>query len=94
VLGLSLASVNLVGARPLLVKQPLEESCRLRPVLTLLSGVASRLLAQPALWAELIFLTHRHGDSWDASCQTALPLAYPGSHPHNTSPQNWQSLIG
>jgi hypothetical protein len=54
---LSLASIDLVGARPLLVKQPLEESCHLCPALALLSGVASRLLAQPALQFEPVFLT-------------------------------------
>jgi hypothetical protein len=46
----SLASVDLVGARPLLAKQSLGESCHLRPALALLGGVASRQLVQPALW--------------------------------------------
>jgi hypothetical protein len=53
----SFASVDLVGARPLLAKQPLEESCLHRPALALLGGVASRLLAQPALRAESVFLS-------------------------------------
>jgi hypothetical protein len=53
----SLASVDLVGARPLLAKQPLEESCHLRPALALLGGVASRLLAQPTLRSESVFLS-------------------------------------
>jgi hypothetical protein len=30
----------------------------------------------------------------DVSRQTTLPLAYPGSHPHDTSPRNWRSLMG
>jgi hypothetical protein len=53
----SLTSVDLVGARLLSAKQPLEESCRLRLALALLGGVASRLLAQPALRTEPVFLT-------------------------------------
>jgi hypothetical protein len=44
----SFAYVDLVGDRPLLAKQPLEDSCLHRPALALLGGVASRLLAQPA----------------------------------------------
>jgi hypothetical protein len=79
----SLASVDLVGARPLSAKQPLEGSCRLRPALALLGGVASRLLALPALWSEPVFLTWHRGDSWDVSRQTTLLLAYPRSHPHD-----------
>jgi hypothetical protein len=47
----------LSGAKPLLAKQPLEESCLHRPTLALLGGVASRLLAQPALRAGPVFLT-------------------------------------
>jgi hypothetical protein len=47
----------LSGARPLSAKQPLEESSLHRPALALLSGVASRLLAQPALRAEPVFLS-------------------------------------
>jgi hypothetical protein len=62
--------------------------------LALLGGVASRLLVQPTLWTEPVFLSLRRGDSWDASRQIAVPLAYPRSHPHDTSPQNWQSLMG
>jgi hypothetical protein len=54
---LSFTSIDLVGARPLSVKQPLEESCLHRPALALLGGVASRLLAQPALGAEPVFLS-------------------------------------
>jgi hypothetical protein len=42
----------LSGARPLLAKHPLEESCLHRPALALLGGVASRLLVQAALRAE------------------------------------------
>jgi hypothetical protein len=53
----SFISVDLVGARPLSAKRPLEESCHLRPALALLGGVASRLLAQPAFWTEPVFLT-------------------------------------
>jgi hypothetical protein len=90
----SFASVDLVGARPLSAKQPLEESCLHRLALALLGGVASRLLVQPALRTELVFLTERRGDSWDASRQIAQPLACPRSHPHDTSPQNWRSLMG
>jgi hypothetical protein len=54
----SFASIDLVGARPLSVKQPLEGSCLLRPALALLGGVASQLLVQPALWAEPVFLSY------------------------------------
>jgi hypothetical protein len=90
----SFASVDLVGARPLSAKQPLEDSCLHRPALALLGGVSSRLLAQPALRAEPVFSSQRHGDSWDASRQIARPLACPRSHPHDTSPQNWRSLMG
>jgi hypothetical protein len=53
----SFASVDLVGARPLSAKQPLEESCLHRPALAFLDGVASQLLAQPALPAEPVFLS-------------------------------------
>jgi hypothetical protein len=51
----SFASVDLVGARPLSAKQPLEDSCLHRPALNLLGGVTNRLLAQPALRAEPVF---------------------------------------
>jgi hypothetical protein len=51
----SFASVDLVGARPLSVKELLEESCLHRLALALLGGVASRLLAQPTLRAEPVF---------------------------------------
>jgi hypothetical protein len=64
------------------------------PALALLGGVASRLLAQPALWAEPVFSPKSHGDSWDASRQIARPVACPISHPHDTSPRNWRSLMG
>jgi hypothetical protein len=53
----SFVSVDLVEARPLSVKWPLQESCCLRPALALLGGVASRLLAQPAFWTQPVFLT-------------------------------------
>jgi hypothetical protein len=52
----SFISVDLVGARLLSAEQPLEESCRLRPALALLGGVASRLLAQPTFWTGPVFL--------------------------------------
>jgi hypothetical protein len=47
----------LSGARPLSAKLPLEESYLLRSALALLGGVASRLLAQPVLWAEPVLFT-------------------------------------
>jgi hypothetical protein len=56
--------------------------------------VASRLLVQPALRSKPASLALRHGDPWDVSRQMALPLAYTDSHPHDTSPRNWQSLMG
>jgi hypothetical protein len=55
---------------------------------------ASRLLAQPALWLKPAPLAGSRSDLWDVSRQMALPLAYPDSHPHDNSPQNWQSLMG
>jgi hypothetical protein len=79
----SFASINLVRAKPLSAKQPLEDSCLHRPALALLGGVASRQLSQLALWTEPVFLLYRHGDSWDASRQIARFLAYPRSHPHD-----------
>jgi hypothetical protein len=51
----SFVSIDLVGAKPLSATQPLEESCLHRSALALLGGVASRLLAQPALRAEPVF---------------------------------------
>jgi hypothetical protein len=51
----SFASVKLVGARLLSAKQPLGRSCRLCPALALLGGIASRLLAQLALWLAPVF---------------------------------------
>jgi hypothetical protein len=53
----SFASVDLVGARPLSAKQPLEDSCLHRPALALLGGVVSRLLAQSGLRVEPVFLS-------------------------------------
>jgi hypothetical protein len=47
---------------------------------------ARRLLAQPALRLKPASLAGCRGDPWDVSRQMALPLAYPGSHPHDTSP--------
>jgi hypothetical protein len=90
----SFASVVLVGASPLLVKQPLGGFCPHRPALALLGGVASRLLAQPPLRVEPVFSSLSHGDSWDASRLIARPVACPISHPHDTSPRNWRSLMG
>jgi hypothetical protein len=48
--------------------------------------------AGPSGGAGLLVLSR--GDSWDASRQIARPLACPISHPHDTSPQNWRSLMG
>jgi hypothetical protein len=45
---------------------------------------ASRLLAQSALWLKPASLAGRRGDPWGISRQMALPLAYPGSYPHDT----------
>jgi hypothetical protein len=53
-----------------------------------------RLLAQPVPWSKSASSAGHRGDSWDVSRQTALPLAYPDSHSHDTSPRNWRSLIG
>jgi hypothetical protein len=50
--------------------------------------VASRLLAQPTLWLKPASLAGHPDDPWDTSQKMVLPLAYPDSHPHNTSPQN------
>jgi hypothetical protein len=77
-----------------LAKQPLWGFCLHRPALALLGGIASRLLAQPALRAEPVFSSLGRGDSWDASRQIAQPVACPISHPHNTCPRNWRSLMG
>jgi hypothetical protein len=52
----SLASVALVEASPLSAKQPLVGFCLHRPTPAFLDGITSRLLAQPALWAEPVFL--------------------------------------
>jgi hypothetical protein len=68
--------------------------CLHRPAPVLLGGVASRLLAQPALRVEPVFSCRSHGDSWDASQHTAWPVVRPLSHPHDTSPRNWRSLMG
>jgi hypothetical protein len=46
---------------------------------------ASRLLAQPALWLKPASSAGCRSDPWDVSCQIALPLAYPDSHPHNNT---------
>jgi hypothetical protein len=58
--------------------------------------VASRLLAQPAHRLKPASLAKHQGDSWDISRQMALPLAYPNSHPHDTSPEtgkvSWVSM--
>jgi hypothetical protein len=61
--------------------------CPHRPALTLLGGIASRLLAQPALRAEPVFSPLSRGDSWDASRQIAQPVAFPISHPHDKDHQ-------
>jgi hypothetical protein len=47
---------------------------------------ASRLLAQPTLQLKPAYLAGCRGDPWDVSPQIVLPLAYPDSHPHDTSP--------
>jgi hypothetical protein len=83
----SFASVDLVGARPLSAKWPLEDSCLHRSALALLGGVASRLLAQPVLRAEPVFSSLRCGDSWDASWQIARPLACPEVIPTTLAPE-------
>jgi hypothetical protein len=66
-----------------LAKQPLEGFCLHRSALALLGGIASRLLAQPALRAEPVFSCWSRGDSWDASRHLARPVACPVSHPHD-----------
>jgi hypothetical protein len=68
--------------------------CLHRPALAFHGGNASRLLAQPALRAEPVFLSSSRGDSWDASRQIARHMACLISHPHDTSPRNWRSLMG
>jgi hypothetical protein len=55
--------------------------------------------SQPAAGAatssvEVGLLGRCRGNPWDVSRQVVLPLAYPDSHPHDTSPRNWQSLMG
>jgi hypothetical protein len=45
-------------------------------------------------WSKSASLVGCRVDPWDISRQMALPLAYPDSHPHDTSPRNWQSLMG
>jgi hypothetical protein len=53
-----------------------------------------RLLAHPTLHAESASLAGSRCNPWDASRQVPLPSAYPGGHPHDTSPRNWRSLMG
>jgi hypothetical protein len=87
------ASVNLVGTLLPLIKHRLK-------ILSSSPARASggedvcRLLAQPVPWSKSASFAGRRGDSWDVSRQTALPLPYPDSHPHDTSPRTWRSLIG
>jgi hypothetical protein len=77
----------------LLVKQPLEEFRRLcRLGLPTVESPAGYWGSWPFAEAGLSGLSR--GDSRDVSRQMALPLAYPSSHPHDTSPQNWRSLMG
>jgi hypothetical protein len=90
----SFAPAALVGASPLLAKQPLVGFCLHRPAPAFHGGIASRLLAQPALWAEPVFLSSSRGDSWDAYRQIARHVACPISHPHDTGPRNWRSPVG
>jgi hypothetical protein len=52
------------------------------------------LLAQPALQSKPTSSARCRGDPWDAIRRVALPLAYLGGHPHDTSPQNRRSLMG
>jgi hypothetical protein len=87
------ASVDLVGTLLPLIKHQLKV---LLSSPTRASGGEDvcRLLAQPVPWSKSASSAGHRGDSWDVSRQTALPLAYPDSHPHDTSPQNWRSLIG
>jgi hypothetical protein len=85
---------DLVGAAPLLARQPLGEFCLHRPAPVLLGGVVSRLLAQPALQVEPVPSCRSHGDSWDASRHVARLVVRPLSHPHDTSPRNRRSLMG
>jgi hypothetical protein len=67
--------------------------CLHRPAPAFLDGIANRLLAQPALQAEPVFLSSSHGDSWDASRQVARHVARPISHPHDKKrkPQSTQA---
>jgi hypothetical protein len=74
---------GLVGAVPLLARQPLEELCLHRPAPVLLGGVVSRLLAQPALRVVPVFTCRSCGDSWDASRHIARLVVRPLSHPHD-----------
>jgi hypothetical protein len=72
--------------RPAFGPTTVERLCLHRPAPSLLGGVVSRLLAQPALRTEPVFLCGNRGDSWDASRHTAWPVVRPLSHPHDTQP--------
>jgi hypothetical protein len=82
------ASIDLVGTLQPLIKRRLKVSSS--SLAWAFGGEdVSRLLAQPAPWLNPTSLAGCRGDPWDVSRQTALPLAYPDSHPHDTSPRNW-----
>jgi hypothetical protein len=79
------ASATPVGPLQALIKR------RLGISLSLLAWAFSgedlgRLLAQSSLRSKPVSSAKCHGDPWDVSRQVALPLAYPDSNPHNTSP--------
>jgi hypothetical protein len=77
-----------------LARQPLRGFVSIARLQLSPRGVASRLLAQPALRTEPVFSCENRVDSWDASRHTAWPVVRPLSHPHDTSPRNWRSLLG
>jgi hypothetical protein len=87
------ASVALVGTLQPLIKQWLKVLSS-SPACAFGGEDVSWLLAQLDPRSKPASLAGYRGDPWDISRQVALPLAYPVSHPHDTSPQNWQSLMG
>jgi hypothetical protein len=78
------------GICPRLALNPFVE----RGLLSAVGEDISQLLAQLALRSKPTSSAGCRGDPWDVSRKVALPLAYSDSRPHDTSPQNWQSLMG
>jgi hypothetical protein len=81
------APPGLVGAVPLLARQPLGSFVSIaRHQSSSVESSAGCWRSRPFEWSRSSWRFRSHGDSWDASRHVARLVVRPLSHPHDTSP--------